>query len=325
MKTFRVILLLLSCLVLGGCSLLPSEEEVLLPPLVERQADLQYDTAQVERGYIAEQVSINGVLTAQEQVSLYFDTDGLRLSSMAVKAGDRVKAGDVIAQAESGDLSYRIAVQRHQLRLAEIRLEQSRRADKEARQLEVDIEQLTLDRLEAQLADCQLLSQHDGLVLFVDNIKRGEIIEPFRTIATIAASGDLAVYAQSASLRKVRAGMPASLTAGDQAFQGEVVLSPDNAPASADLRLRDAVIIRPEEIPPGLDIGALVHIQITVAEAADTLLIPKRGLRTALGQAYVQVLDAGVRKEHNVETGLETTTMVEIRTGLSEGMTVILK
>lgn len=325
MKKIKVLLLILSCFVLSGCSLFPREEEVLLPPLVERQTDIQYETALVERGDIAEQVTINGVLTAQEQASLFFDTDGLRLKSIAVKAGDQVKAGDIIAQADPGDLEYLIAVQRNLVRLAEIRLEQSKHTDKEARQLELDNEQLALSRLEGKLADCQLLSRHDGLVLFTDNIKQGEIIEPFRTIATIAVSGQMAVYAQSSSLRKVRTGMPASLMVNEHTFAGQVILSPDNVPATAEERLRDAVIIKPDSLPDGLDIGTLVRIQITVQQSKNTLLIPRRGLRTALGQTYVQVLEDSVRREYNVETGLETTTMVEIRAGLSEGMTVILK
>ncbi len=325
MKRCLLIILCLSCFFLSGCMLLPEEEEVLPPPLVERQADLTYEVENVAQGDIAQVIAISGVLTPARQTAYYFDTDGLRLLSLPVKAGDTVKNGALIAQADPGDLDYRIQVQRNMVRLAEIRLEKSRNADKEMRQLELNNERLALEQLEKQLERCSLYSTQDGIILFAENLKEGEVIESFRVLARIADPTELVVYAQSASLKKVRSGMMVQLTSGMSNFSGTVTLSSDNVPDTADSRYKDAIIVTPSQLPKGLEIGAQVNMLITLSQSKNTLLIPKRALRTALGQTYVQVLSDGVRKEYDVKTGIETTTQVEILSGLTLGMQVILK
>lgn len=325
MKRCLLIILCLSCFLLSGCMLVPEEEEVLPPPLVERQADLAYEVENVIRGDIAEEIIMSGVLTPARQTAYYFDTDGLRLLSLPVKAGDTVKKGALVAQADPGDLDYRIQVQRNMVRLAEIRLEKSRKADKETRQLELNNEQLALEQLEKQLERCSLYSTQDGVVLFAENLKEGEVIESFRVLLRIADPAELVAYAQSASLKKVRSGMQVDMTAGTDTFTGTVTLSSDNVPDTADSRYKDAIIVTPDKLPKGLDIGAQVNMVITLSQSKNALLIPKRALRTALGQTYVQVLSDGVRKEYDVETGIETTTQAEILSGLTEGMQVILK
>ena len=321
----RVLCGLLLCVCLNGCALLPQEEEVLPPPLVERQADLQFELAEVVRGDIAEQVTASGVLAAAEQTAYYFPVDGLRLLWLHVRAGDTVAVGDIIAQADPGDLAYRIQVQRNVARLAEIRLEKSTRADRETRQLELDNEMLALGELEKQLARCTLYSAQDGVVLFADNLKEGEAITPYRVLARVAAPDELVAYAQGDTLRQVRTGMRAQLTIGEHILSGTVTLSPDNVPDAADSRYHNAVFVLPDHLPEGVAMGTQVRMQITLQESTNALLVPQRALRTALGQTYVQVLSEGVRKEYQVKVGIRTTTQAEILSGLTEGMQVILK
>ena len=325
MRKPLLVLACLCCLFPSGCTLLPEEEEILPPPLVERQVDLQYEMELVVRGDIAQEITINGVLTPARQTAYYFDTNGLRLLALHVKAGDVVTNGMLIAQADPGDLAYRIKVQSNMVRLAELRLQQSRKADKELRKLELENEKLALEQLEKQLDRCSLYADQDGVVLFAENLKEGESIEPFSVLVRMADPTELAVYAQSASLKNVRSGMKAYLTAGGVSFTGKVTLSPDNVPDKADSRYKDAVIITPDHLPDNLSIGTQVNMRIVLGQSENALLIPKRALRTAIGQTYVQVLSDGVRKEYDVETGIETTTQVEILSGLGEGMQVILK
>lgn len=293
--------------------------------MVERQTDIQYDTSPVIIGDIAEAVTANGVLTAQDKHDYYFNISGLRLLSIDVRAGDHIKAGDTIASADPGDLPYQIEVQKRMVRLAEIRLEQSGRSGKEAALLELEVERLKLDCLVDQLAATELVSIQDGVVLYTDTVKQGQSMDAFQVLATVALPHDLSVFAQSSGLRKVRTGMKAQMTAGDERFEGSVVSSPENFPAGADSRLNESIIVSSSELPEGVKMGDIVNLHIIVNESINALLIPKRALRVALGQKYVQVLENGIRREINIETGIETATQVEVLSGLTEGMQVILK
>jgi multidrug efflux pump subunit AcrA (membrane-fusion protein) len=305
---------------------MPKEEEVLPPPLVERQTELNIETAEAARGDIADVITVNGVFTAADQTAYYFDAEGLRLMSLNVKPGDTVKAGTLIAQADPGDLDYRIQVQKNNVRLAEIRLEQSTRREKETRQLELDNEKLSLNHLEEQLEQCSLYAAQDGVVLFADNIKEGEIVPAFRVLARVAAPGGLVAYAQSDSLKAVHSGMPAQMTVDGAAYSGKVTMSSDNVPDTADVRYKNAVFVTPQSQPEGIAMGAQVRLQIILSQSQNALLVPERALRTALGQNYVQVLlEDGTRKEYDVEVGILTATQAEILSGVSEGMRVILK
>ncbi len=325
MKRWMLAGLIGGCLLLSGCALLPQEEEALPPPLVERQADIHYELAPVTRGAISEQITANGVFTASEQHNFYFDTEGLRLIALHVKAGDTVEAGTLLAQADPGDLAYRIQVQQNMVRLAEIQVEQSTRSQREISQIELENAKLALGELEKQLTRCSLYSDMAGTVLFAESMQPGEAIESFRVLARVASPEGLVAYAQSDALKKVRTGMPVALQIGSQTLAGTVTLSPDNVPDTGDARLKNAVMVQPGSLPEGVSMGARVTMVITLQERESALLLPARALRSALGQTYVQVVNNGIRQEINVEVGIRTNTQAEILSGLTEGMQVILK
>lgn len=310
---------------LSGCALLPEEQQALPPPLVEMQAGASYQLGEVTRGDIAEVVQVTGVMSAYRQQALYFGSEGLHLSEFLVKAGDAVSQGQVIAQADPGDLTLQVALKENEVEIARLRCEQAQGTERQILMLELKNRRLELAALKDRLAACTLKSPMDGVVLFVDGLEPGEAIEPFRILARVADPSGLRAYAQSDSLKKVRTGMRASVALSGQVYQGEVVLSPDNVPDAADSRYRDAVLVELPDLPEGVRSGEQAVISVTLRASEDALLMPKGALRTAMGQTYVQALVDGVRKELDVEVGIETATQVEVLSGLSEGMQVILK
>jgi len=54
------------------------------------------------------------------------------------------------------------------------------------------------------------------------------------------------------------------------------------------------------------------------------LWVPPAAIRTQAGQAVVRVLVNGQIQEKSVEVGLETSDRAEIKSGLSEGETVVV-
>ena len=79
------------------------------------------ETAVVERGDLVASVSATGSVEPQTTLALTFKNPG-RLAEVKVKAGDTVKAGDVLAQLETGELDLGVAQARATLASAKANL-----------------------------------------------------------------------------------------------------------------------------------------------------------------------------------------------------------
>lgn len=86
---------ILAAVCLGGCSLLPTEEEILPPKLVSA-APVEYSTEEVTKGDLEVAITGDGYFRSFETVSAAFQTDGV-LYSLNVKFNTKVKKGDTIA------------------------------------------------------------------------------------------------------------------------------------------------------------------------------------------------------------------------------------
>lgn len=59
----------------GGCSLLPTEEDVIAPPLVEPEV-VEYKTTQVEKGDIIQYSTLSGTFVSTLQYDVSFEERG---------------------------------------------------------------------------------------------------------------------------------------------------------------------------------------------------------------------------------------------------------
>jgi macrolide-specific efflux system membrane fusion protein len=105
-------------LLASSCSFMPKEEQVLAPPLVEPEP-IKHEVAEVIRGTIVKSVKGNASFTSSRKQELSFKDPDTPLKAFSVKAGDKVKRGDVLAELETGDLEL-------ELKVAEMELAKSR-------------------------------------------------------------------------------------------------------------------------------------------------------------------------------------------------------
>ena len=84
----------------------------------------------VRRGTITATVSSSGSMAAVSQAKLAFQSAG-RLTELLVKAGDRVKKGDVLAKLDSSDLELQVAQAEVALEQARLKLAQLKEGPKE--------------------------------------------------------------------------------------------------------------------------------------------------------------------------------------------------
>lgn len=126
----------------------------------------------------------------------------------------------------------------------------------------------------------------------------------------------------------VEVDQPVTLTSGDQTYSGTVSqvdpVATTTEGATGNTQSLNAVISfdeTPEDLIAGFDIDA----EITTASAENSLTIPIESLLyNSENEPYVYTVENGTAQYLPVELGIQSTTKVEILSGLSADQTVIL-
>jgi multidrug efflux pump subunit AcrA (membrane-fusion protein) len=144
-----------------------------------QQASVQIRWVSVHRGNVAQTVALSGTLDPAKEATL---TASGKLLSVSVKAGDKVKKGQVIAQVDPSSYETQLKQAQAQLASAEARLAQSKQPAATGRaggsqapdpyavaqaQASVDQAQAQVEAIQQQIAACTITSPIDGTVLQV--------------------------------------------------------------------------------------------------------------------------------------------------------------
>ena len=130
-------------LLLQGCSIMPEEEEVLDPPVLEPEA-VEYTTQEVERGDIANLVNGSGTIASTRQYALSFPYRSGYIKDIHVQIGDTVKKGQLLAELDTDSLEKDI--EKKELEIEKIKIElDGLKGEKSSNELER--KQLQLDYL----------------------------------------------------------------------------------------------------------------------------------------------------------------------------------
>src|SRR5690625_4304629 len=234
----RLALIIIIISALNGCSLLPKEEEVLAPPLAE-PAQLDFETAEVERGEIIKRVRGAGNMVSSTLHDLYYTRDGGRLKEVMVSEGAKVNKGDVLAEIDTGNLVQDIQQLNIDLKIAELRLQQmtSEGADKYSIEIgKLDIQGINnrLSHLNNELESSKIVSPVDGTIVFVSDIQQGEHVEAYESIIRVAETDELHIQYTAINeddLKEVTAGMKAMITVQGEEVEGEVIQTPEDVPS----------------------------------------------------------------------------------------------
>lgn len=335
-RSFLTALSLILALLLAGCSLLPAEEETLMPPLVKPPQE-NYRTVEVKRGDIAKEIKGSATLESYSSESAKFTAEGGRVKEVLVKQGDFVKKGDVLIQLDVGDMD--INVKQHELNMVKARaaLKAAKLAGEEESiaiaELQFSIDRMKYERLLEAYNSKQLIAGIDGMVTFLADMEPGDGVAPHETLVMISDPSKLRIAFQggtSPDINLVSVGQRVELQFKDNSSaDGKVTQTPASAPFSDDPVIKERnskmVYMDVEQLPESSEIGASVNIRILLQESKDTLVIPRSGLRSYLGRNFVRVLEEGDKiREVDVESGIAGSTEVEITAGLEEGLLIVL-
>lgn len=321
---------------LTACSLLPKEEQVLAPPLVE-PAKIEYDTAEVIKGELVKHVKGLATVTPLENEPLSFTQSGGRLKKIHVKKGDVVKENQLIAELDSGSLAFELELAEIELKKAEIRLKQAKGQGADSYTIdlaELDVDSLTIqiEKLKSEIEKTKIFSPLNGIVTFVEEKKSGDTMDAFQPVVQVADTSKLQlVYTATSTdeLNETKIGMNVEVLTNGKTIKGKVVQTPSEVPRekleeNPDLYQR-SIFMTVDELPKEVEVGDSIDFDIITAKADDVLIIPKGALRSLAGRTYVQILDGDAKREVDIDSGLVSATEVEVVSGLAEGDTVILK
>jgi membrane fusion protein, macrolide-specific efflux system len=319
---------LAAVLALAGCYLFPKEEKVLAPPLLVNP-EVSYSTTEVKKGTITVESSLNGTFASMTETPLYFRVSGSRLKSVAVKLGDEVKAGMVVAELDTGSLETRIAEQKILLRKAQVVSERAvvmgrDRFEKELASLDVDLAALQLQDLQDTLGAARLVTPVAGRVVYVGIARPGDLVDAFRTLVQVDDPRALQLVCRGTITSDFTVGAAVSVSLPDgRRLGGTVVQSPSSLPPDVPDSLRNAVVVKMASLPAGVSLGDPATITRLIARHENVLVVPRDLVHTYLGRDFVRVLKDGAVEERTVVMGIQTATEVEVTSGLSVGEQVL--
>jgi len=323
-KIVRRALLLVAALCLAGCYLFPKEEKVLAPPLLATP-EVTYSTVAVKKGTIESKTVVMASFSSALETPLYFRAGGNRLKQIAVKVGEDVKVGALVAELDTGSLESRIAQQKIVLRKAQVVSERAvvmgrDRFEKELASLDVDLATLQLNDLLSSRDESRLVSPVSGRVVYIGAMRPGDLVDGFRTVVQIDDPKNLQVLYRGSDTSVFSVGVDVTMNLYDgRTFDGKVVQGSNSSPADTPDNLRGAIIVKPTTLPANVQIGDGVTITRLTMHRENVIVVARDLVHTYLGRNFVEVMENGQKKEKTVELGVQTATEVEVTAGIAVG------
>lgn len=263
------------------------------------------------------------------------------VTAVNVTAGVLVKAGDVLATAADEDLEAQIAEANRNAKAADLQLkvattnreEATTTAAKRQTQIALYSAQSQDSKAKADLAALVALRDHttivapaDGVVTSV-NIMAGTDAPASAAITLSSSAQEVVTSVVESDVAAIQLGQAATVdvAALDASLRGTVShIDPVGSGSGQNGVVAFAVDIVLDAPPGGLRPGMSAEITITAASATNVVSIPSRALSGSAGIYTVRVVAAdGSLTTRQVEVGLLTSSLAEIKSGLQAGEVVV--
>jgi macrolide-specific efflux system membrane fusion protein len=263
------------------------------------------------------------------------------VTRLNVAVGDQVKKGQVLATAGAADLEAQIAEAQRNASSAALQLKQAKSEHADAsgtaakRQTQISLynAQSADARAKADLADLVALRAYrnitapaDGTITAV-SISAGANAPSGAAITMISGSLQITTSVVESDIAAIKVDQQADVTvdAIDASLKGTVAsIDPVGTDSGNSGVVSFAVVVRLDSPPAGLRPGMSADISIVAASATNVLAIPARALSGSAGSYTVRVVAAdGTVSVRNVEAGLVTSSLAEIKSGLQAGERVV--
>lgn len=290
----------------------PAAAPAAQPTVTDRTSTSQSrPTVNVRRGTVTESIKVLGRVISSQEADLYFRTSG-RLRGLFVETGQRVTAGQPLAELETGDLLTRIGKAKAELENAQIRLDQGRAREVvddsaaevqsvEAADLSLQASRLARERIRSGATEKDIREGEASVAGARASLEKARLDLSAREADLAARRNDLEIKragATQAEIDKARADVDAAQVRVNQASAGpraEDVRTSELALEKARVRLaqlRDTPPVREEDL-------ANAELAVRSAEvAADRVRADATGTH-AQRETAVRIADIDVERARN--------------------------
>lgn len=183
------------------------------------------------------------------------------------------------------------------------------------------IEKVKLDNYYKQLEATRIYATIDGVVTYVKDVEVGN--------KTVADEKLITVLDRSTSLFRITGSNAEKFKIGDEveiiyneAVYKAVAVDPQGIVSEKNLK-KDAIYMQAEGLPTDIEEGSSGKIYRLIDKAENVLYLPKSVVSTANEKSFVYVYVDEVKQKREVVTGFSTNTVIEIKSGLTEGELIV--
>ncbi|MBI2379321.1 MAG: efflux RND transporter periplasmic adaptor subunit [Gammaproteobacteria bacterium] len=319
-------LLCLAILGLTGCAEDAKSDEK------KAEAAIPVETRIVELGEIAAAYTSTATLEAEQESAVASKASGI-VTKLFVEEGDKVKAGQVLAQLDTDRLS--LEVERNKATLVKMQKELERSALLHAKKListdahdklkfEVEALKAAYDLAALELKNATIVAPIDGIVT-ERMIKVGNMVELNKPTFHISDFDPMhaVLHVPERELSKLKAGQEAQVSAdalSDQLFTGLIkriapVVDPATGTFKVTVEVRDPAV----QLKPGM----FGRVNVVYDLHKEARLVAKDAILAEDNVNTVFIVKDNVAYRQTVETGFSSGNLVEITGGLNAGDTVV--
>jgi len=317
---------------ISGCNLIPKEEEILEPPVKEPKP-VELKTVPVERGDVVKTIRPNGTFVSTSRVELSFDSSGYYFKEFKVNVGDRVSKGDVVAVVDTSSLEEQIEQEEYNLKKLRLDYAAAKFEGKDQftlQKFEIDLknQEEKLDKLKTTYENGFLISPIDGVVIDVNrNIREGDLVEPNSRLAVVADLDNVFLEITNDDKSQLKLGQKCEVYVANKGpYEGEVISTPDMqvGDGAAYIKVKDLPVMNTVAGQKSSIVNSYGSIVAVVDERKNVIRVSKGYVKKSGKDAYVYVLENGVKTQRMVKLGLEGNQEYEILEGLDVGDLIVI-
>ena len=322
------------CLSLVSCDKNDGKGENISIPILEteQEENIQTQTAQV--GTISRSYSLEGGYDYPFTENLVFAQNGT-IKEICFDPESEVKKGDVLVRLDTDELDKEIETQQIRVDAAEKTLQNLKNSGASQReidfaQVDLDIENNALDKLENSLSEYVITAPYDGSVMLygtIDDYNRGTSVYMGQAFGSMTDRSQKVLCAKlfgNEGLENVTFGTKVDIIQGNSdPVKGKVT---DVIFNEAGDYSNFVYIVTPDDKDVEFyDFGS-VTVSFNIYEKEDVVTVPSEAVISVGDRTFVYTLIDGIRIETDVETGIvdEIHGITEITSGLSGGESIII-